>query len=94
MLEDLGAECPQHIKVPPHHMESCPNVMTPEVPTNFESLDKYLEFRINYVFIHEGRHSGLRERMAALPPLIPTGTSRAKPTVSTTSSEARTSRPC
>ena len=64
MLEDLGDKVPTHLRVPPHPHEEWPNVMTPDVPTNFETLEAYLEFRKDYVFTHQGRSSGYRERVA------------------------------
>lgn len=58
MLEDLGDEVPHHFQVPQHPDGE------PEVPRNFESLEEYLKFKEDYVYVHDKWHSGFRERMA------------------------------
>ena len=64
MLEDLGDKAPTNLRVPPHPHEEWLIVMTPEVADHFETLEAYLEFRKDYVFTHQGRSSGYRERVA------------------------------
>ena len=38
--------------------------MTPDVPDHFETLEKYISFRNDYVWTHQKRSSGYRERVA------------------------------
>jgi len=64
LLENLGDKVPSHFPVPPHPHAEWPNCMTPEVPDHFETLDKYIEFRTDYVWTWQKRSSGYRERVA------------------------------